>query len=251
MHGRIVLVTGGASGIGRATCAALAREGAQVLIADKDAQGARAAAAEFGSADPVALDVGDPAAWRDAMGTVSSRFGRLDGLVHCAGVSIVKPFDETTAEDWRAIQAVNLDAVFFGTQAALPLLRASDAASIVIVSSSSGLRGKRNLSAYCASKGGARLLSAALAVELAQESPPIRCNAVFPGTVDTPLVRRAMGILADDPDGAAQVQERVTGIPMGRLGLPQETAAAVLFLLSDDAAYTTGAEIAVDGGRTA
>jgi 3(or 17)beta-hydroxysteroid dehydrogenase len=249
--GKTAFVTGGASGIGRATCRLLVQEGARVVVADIDHERAGAVAAELGpAASALGLDVADPAQWANAMQAVERRFGALNVLVHCAGMSLLKTVDETTIEEWRQVHAVNLDAIFYGTKAALPLMRRSGAGSIVMVSSSSGLQGKARLPAYASSKGGVRLFGKSVAMQLAREGGAIRCNIVFPGTIDTPMVRRSFGV-GVDPAGAQAVMSQVSGIPMGRVGQPDDIAYMILYLASDESSYVTGAEMVVDGGRTA
>jgi NAD(P)-dependent dehydrogenase (short-subunit alcohol dehydrogenase family) len=249
--GKVALVTGGASGIGRATALLLAREGARVAVADIDANRARAVAAEIGAAAmALVLDVADPEAWPAAIKEIEERFGALNVLVHAAGMSLMKTVDELTVEEWRRVHAVNLDAIFLGTKAALPLMRRSGPGSIVMVSSSSGLQGKARLPAYASSKGGVRLFGKSVAMQLAREGVQIRCNIVFPGTVDTPMVRRSFG-LGDGPEEAAKLLSQVTGIPLGRIGEADDIAYMILYLASDESKYVTGAEMVVDGGRTA
>jgi NAD(P)-dependent dehydrogenase (short-subunit alcohol dehydrogenase family) len=245
MQGKAAFVTGAASGIGRASAELMAREGATVALADIDAAGVQAAARDIGQAAlAVPLDVTDPVAWKAALATAHQRFGALHALVHSAGISFMKPLEDITLEDWRRVHAINLDALFYGTQAALPLLRASGGGSVVIVSSSSGLRGKPDLTAYCSSKGGARLFAKAVAMEQARDGGLIRCNSVHPGPVDTPMVRKSF----PTPEAWARINTRV---PIGHVGQPMDIAYMVLYLASDESRYVTGAEFSADGGLTA
>jgi NAD(P)-dependent dehydrogenase (short-subunit alcohol dehydrogenase family) len=164
----------------------------------------------------------------------------------------MKDIEETSIEDWRRVNAVNLDAVFFGTKAAIPLIRRSGGlGSIIMVSSSSGLQGKPKLAAYCASKGGVRLLGKSVALHLAKEGGRIRCNVVFPGTVDTPMVRRSFGVANESPEEMKKIMTGVANIPMGHIGEANDIAYMILYLASDESKYVTGAELVVDGGRTA
>lgn len=249
--GKVALVTGGASGIGRATAMLLAREGAQVIVADIDADGARAVAAGIGPAAVAqVLDVADPDAWLAAIAAAEQRFGALNVLVHAAGMSLLKTVDELSVEEWRRVHAVNLDSMFFGSKAALPLMRRSGPGSIIMVSSSSGLQGKARLPAYASSKAGVRMFGKSLAMQLAREGGQIRCNIVFPGTIDTPMVRRSFG-LGEGPEEGAKMLSQVTGIPLGRIGEADDIAYMILYLASDESKYVTGADMVVDGGRTA
>jgi len=245
MQGKVAFITGAASGIGRASAELLAREGASVALADIDAAGLESVARAIGPAAlAIPLDVTDPLAWKGALAGAQSRFGALHALVHSAGVSLMKPLESITIEDWRRVHAINLDALFYGTQAALPLLRAGGGGSIVIVSSSSGLRGKPDLTAYCSSKGGARLFAKAVAMEQAREGGLIRCNSVHPGPVDTPMVRKSF----PTAESWARINSRV---PIGHVGQPMDIAYMVLYLASDESRYVTGAEFSADGGLTA
>ncbi len=251
--GKFALVTGAASGIGRATATLLAREGAKVVLCDVDSAGIEAAAREIGpSASAFKLDVTDPAQWDAALAHIVKTFGGINVLAHCAGVSLMKNIEETSLDDWRRVHAINLDALFIGTKAAIPLMRKADTpASIVMVSSSSGLRGKAKLAAYCSSKGGVRLLGKSVAAHLAKDNGKIRCNIVFPGTIDTPMVRKSFGVGLDEPDAERKILASTVGIPMGRLGEVNDIAYMILYLASDESKYVTGAEMVVDGGRTA
>jgi 3(or 17)beta-hydroxysteroid dehydrogenase len=252
MTGKVAIVTGAASGIGRASAELMCGEGATVVMADIDRGRLEEAAAGIGTGcHGMVLDVTDPAGWHELIRETVAACGALHALVHCAGISLVRDFEDTTLDDWRRVHAVNLESVFIGTQAALPALRASGAGSVVVVSSSSALKGKNDLAAYCASKGGSRLLSRAIAVHLAERGDPVRCNAVFPGTIDTPMVRASFGLSADDPAALDAAAQRVSPIPMGRFGRAEEVAQAILFLASDESSYMTGSELVVDGGRLA
>jgi NAD(P)-dependent dehydrogenase (short-subunit alcohol dehydrogenase family) len=251
--GKIALVTGAASGLGRASAMLLAQEGAKVVLVDIDQAGLDAVAREIGpAAMPCKLDVTDASQWDAVLENTVANFGGLNVLVHCAGISLMKTIEETSFEEWRRVNAINLDAVFLGTKAAIPVMRRSGGlASIIMVSSSSGLRGKPKLAAYCASKGGVRLLGKSVALHLARDGGRIRCNVVFPGTIDTPMVRRSFGVADDSPEEMQKIMSGVAGIPVGRLGEPNDIGYMILYLASDESKYVTGAELVVDGGRTA
>lgn len=252
MDGRSVLVTGGASGIGHAAARRLAGEGAHVTVSDADGDGAERVAAEIGG-DCVArtLDVTDERAWDAAVDAVAARHGRLDALVHSAGISFAKPITDTTLEEWRHVQAINVDGAFLGIRAALRAMRPVGRGSIVIVSSASGLKASAGASAYCASKAGVRMLADAAALECARDG--IRINTLHPAGVTTPMWTK-MPFFADlveqhGEEGAWSALSQDS--PMGRFATPDEIAAAILFLVSDESSYVTASGLVIDGGYTA
>jgi NAD(P)-dependent dehydrogenase (short-subunit alcohol dehydrogenase family) len=247
MAGKVALVTGAASplGIGYATARRLAQEGARVVLADIDAagveRGAAAIRAEGGVAAHVALNVRDEAQWEAAMAALS---GPLDVLVNNAGIALLRPIADCSAEEFDNLIAVNLRGVFLGTRAAVRAMRAGgQGGSIINASSVAGIVGANCMAAYAAAKGGIRMFSKSVAIETAPEN--IRCNSVHPGMVDTNFFHGTAEML---PDVAAAI--RAT-IPMGRLGRADEIANVILFLASDEASYVTGAEFVADGGFTA
>lgn len=235
--GRVVLVTGAASGIGWATSKALTAEGAHVVLADRDEVSGGQRAAELGDERALFthLDVADPHAWDRAIKSAVRRFGRLDGLVNNAGIGGTGGVAETTADTWRRVMSVNLDGVFYGMRAAIPVLRARGAGSIVNISSIAGLVGFKGSAAYAASKWGVRGLTTTAALELGEHG--IRVNSVHPGSIATPLTEN--------------LTRGIGQIPAGRVGHPDEIAALVVHLISDESRFTNGASIAVDGGETA
>jgi 3(or 17)beta-hydroxysteroid dehydrogenase len=239
---KVALVTGGASGIGRAAAARLADAGFLVVVTDVDPAGQRVAAAIPGAMF-VEHDVADEPAWERAIQSVLDAHGRLDVLVNNAGLPLVGAVTETTLKDWRALMAVNLDGVFLGTKHGVRAMRRhGDGGSIVNVSSTSGLVGAPFSSAYCASKGGVRLFTKAVALECAAEA--IRVNSVHPGPVRTPLWRKVGLGPEAEPAIAAST-------PLGRMAEPEEVADAILYLASDSSRYVTGSELVIDGGFTA
>lgn len=253
VKGKVALITGGASGIGRACALRLAEEGAVVVLTDlQDDLGTRTLAdiaAAGGSAEYLHHDVTLEDAWIDVIAGVRDRHGRLDVLVNNAGIGIAASIVEMTLDDWRRQQAVNLDGVFLGIKHGIPLLRDSGGGTIINVSSVAGIKGSPMLAAYNATKGGVRLLTKGVALECAQSGWKIRVNSVHPGVIDTPIwaapgaALLAGGANAVDIDAMAEAT-----VPWGHVGRPADIANGVLFLASDESAYMTGTELIIDGG---
>lgn len=232
---RIALVTGAAGTIGAAIGDRLSTEGGTVIRADRVAAGP----------DAIVLDVTDEKAWDDAAVHCSTCFGRLDVLIHCAGVLRGGMIEETTTEDWQAQFAVNVTGAFLGSRAMLPLLRRGQGANVVSVASVVGLRGNSGMVAYSASKGGLIAMTYAMALDHAAEG--LRFNCVCPGTIEGAMVEM---LFADRPDREAARAASIARHPMARYGRAEEVAAAVAFLASDEASYITGIALPVDGGRS-
>lgn len=235
---RVVLVTGAAGTLGRAISAAISAAGGVPVRSDL--------AGRDGMDLP--LDVTSETDWQAAIAAIERTHGRLDGLVNNAGIAVLGDVEQTTLADWRRVQAVNVDGVFLGCKYAMPLLGKSAAPAIVNLSSVSGLVGGANLAAYNASKGAVRLLTKSVALSGARKSPPVRCNSVHPAFVESDMVDQ-IAATARDPKRA---QERMRAdIPLGRMARPEEVAGAVVWLLSDAAAFMTGSEFVLDGGLVA
>ncbi len=238
LAGKVALVTGAASGIGAATVAAMAREGAVVVGADLAAP-----------AGGIVLDVTDEGQWQAGIDGILGRHGRLDILVNNAGIGFNRLIVDMTLDDWRRVQAVNLDGVFLGCRAAFRVMKDQPGGgSIVNVSSILGLIGQPETSAYSAAKGGVTLLTKSLALEAAQQNWPIRVNSVHPAYVQTAMIDQAIA-RSDNPDRFRRHLERMQ--PVGRMATPDEIAAGIVFLASDEASFVTGTQLAVDGGLTA
>ncbi len=236
LTGRKILITGGASGIGRATCALFVQEGASVVVLDRNI-------ANIADVRTIAADVSDTGSVTRAMQEAAQVLGGLDGLVNAAGVFINKDLMGTDAQTWNTTIAVNLTGTFLCVQAAVPLLRQAAQATIVNLASGVGLLPTGGGStAYVASKGGVIAMTRALAAELA---PGIRVNAVCPGAVETPMTD---GTLRDAAGGI--IPAIVNRYALGRPAAPEEIAAAILFLTSHESSFVTGVNLAVDGGRT-
>ncbi|MBL8773559.1 MAG: SDR family oxidoreductase [Phenylobacterium sp.] len=258
MAGKVALVTGAAGGIGRACALLLAREGARVFAGDVDMEGlaGTAALARDGDAvETVRLDVTSEDDWAEVVGRISAAAGALHVLVNNAGLCISAQLLETTNDVWRRQMSVNLDGVFFGTRAAMPLLARAGGAAVVNVSSVAGLDGLPGLSAYCATKGGVRLFTKAVALECAQARNGVRVNSVHPGAIETPIWVKMQNDGRLDPgsnsaealmDATRQAAAEAT--PLGFAGLPEDIAEGVLYLCSDAARFVTGAELVIDGG---
>jgi NAD(P)-dependent dehydrogenase (short-subunit alcohol dehydrogenase family) len=251
LAGRVALVTGAASGIGAAVARLFAGAGAVVYCADLNHLGARATArgiATQPAAVPLPLDVRDEEAWSAALATIQRAHGRLDALVHCAGISAAGPLPDTTLAEWRRVLAVNLDGSFLAVAHGMRAMRRSGGA-IVLLGSASGIRAAAGAAAYSTSKAGVRMLVQAAAKECREQGLPIRINLVSPAGVRTPMWR-AMPFFQDlvTQHGSEDAAFAALAGPGGRFAQPEEIAQAVLFLVSDAAGHITGVELPVDGG---
>jgi 3(or 17)beta-hydroxysteroid dehydrogenase len=249
---KVALVTGGASGIGFAAAKLFVDEGATVVVADRDEAAAKTAVAALGKGALFhRLDVTREDEWVAVTDAVARDFGRIDILVNSAGVVLFKDIEATTLDEWRALMAVNLDGTFLGCKHAVRVMKdrgGGRGGSIVNMSSVAGLIGSGNLAAYSASKGGVRLLTKSVALHCARKGYNIRCNSVHPSFADTPMLRSML----ESARNPAKLEANFTAAaPLGRLAQPIEIAHTILFLASDESAFTTGAELVVDGGLTA
>lgn len=242
LTGKRALITGGASGIGEATARLFAGAGAEVVIADLDDQRAAAVAASLPGARALHVDLTSEASVQAAF----AQLDRLDVLVNNAGIGLVGSIEETAAEDFDRLMAVNVRGVYLATRAAVPLLRAAGG-NIVNIGSVAGLVAVKRRFAYCATKGAVVAMTRQLAIEYAGQ---IRVNCICPGTVDTPFVEAYLEKYHkhEKEEVRRQLDARQ---PVGRLGRPEEIAALALYLASGQAGFVTGSIMTIDGGWTA
>jgi len=254
VEGKVALVTGGASGIGRGCAEALAREGAAVVITDVQDDKGPAVAAEItaagGRCEFLHHDTTSEDAWTKVVGEIDKRHGRLDILVNNAGIAIGSPSITTMSlDDWRKQQAVNVEGVFLGLKHALPLMRkAGNGGSIINMSSVAGLKGSPNLAGYCATKGAVRLLTKAVAMECANAKDGVRVNSVHPGIIETPIWLAIIPATPGSNAGPDLDAMSTVAVPIGVKGVPADIANGVLWLASEESRYVTGAELVIDGG---
>ncbi len=240
LDGQVAVVTGGGSGIGRATCRRMAAEGARVAVLDLDGESADTVAREVGG-PAYAVDVGDPDALRGAVDAAASELGGLSIIYNNAGTSTFNRMHEMDPGEWDRVLRVNLTGVWAGIRAAAPHLIAGGGGSIVSTASISGTRPAAGEGPYAASKAAVAALTASAALEYA---PTIRVNAVSPGMIRTTMTAPWFEFMPD------QVERFETGTPAGRIGEPEDIADVVVFLCSDLARFVTGQNIVVDGGLT-
>jgi 3alpha(or 20beta)-hydroxysteroid dehydrogenase len=232
----VAIITGGARGMGAAHARAFVREGARVVIADLLDDEGRALARQLGQAARYEhLDVTSEGDWDAVVAACIAAFGTVDVLVNNAGIGNGAPIDKVTLEAWNAVIAVNLTGTFLGIRAVAPVMKAARHGSIVNISSVEGLRGSAGLHAYVASKFGVRGLTKSVAVELGRYT--VRVNSVHPGFVVTPMT--------------AQLSFEDQQVPLGRAAAAEEVSSLLVYLASEESAYSTGAEFVIDGGMTA
>jgi NAD(P)-dependent dehydrogenase (short-subunit alcohol dehydrogenase family) len=242
-NARNIVVIGGNSGIGLSAARAFAKEGAHVVITGRAEDTLRTAAQDIGhGAIAIRSDIGDLAQIRQLFTQLTSQLGHIDVLFVNAGIGAFQAIEKVTEKDWDTIHGINLKGVFFTVQQALPLLRKGSA--IVLTGSIGALKGIPTGSVYAASKAGLRALGRCFAAELVGKG--IRVNVVSPGPTDTPIIGRTAGL---PPQAIPAIREQmIRNTPMHRMGTPEEVAAAVLFLASNESAFVTGIDFLVDGG---
>lgn len=247
MKDKVVLVTGGASGIGLATAKRFASAGCRVAIGDLNGKAAIAAAREITAAGGIAvgysLDTRSESSWKKVLTQLQKKLGPLHVVVNNAGTGSAVPLAQTTLALWRKVNAVNTEGVFLGTKLGIEAIEKAGGGAIVNISSIRGVTGYAGSSAYCASKAAVRLLSKVAALECAQAKNNVRVNCVLPGYVETPLVARNLT--------PARRKPLTQATPMGRFAQPAEIADAIFYLASPQASYITGTDLLVDGGYTA
>ena len=249
--GKVALVTGGAMGLGKADCEVLAREGAKVIVTDRDVELAHKVAAEIGG-DALALDVTDEDQWAEVIRAIGERHGGLDILVNNAGNVIFESIEECSTAHFRLHLDIHVMGTFFGCKHALPLMKhrhthvGGAGSSIINMASTAALMGYGNIPAYTAAKGAIASMTRSLAVDFQDKGYGIRVNALAPGGIETPMVRDISGRAGEDlmavPDGP---------LAADALGHPKDVAGCVLFLASDDARFLNGLVIPVDNGLDA
>lgn len=252
VKGKMALVTGGASGLGRATALLLAREGARVAVTDINAEGAQKVADEIneiadGRGYAFVHDVTSEDQWQSVLSGAVTAMGGLNVLVNNAGIGGGTTVEETDFETWKKVHAVDVDSVFLGCKYALPHMRAHAPGSIVNISSIAGLIAGHNMAAYNSAKAGVWLLSKSVALHCAKRGYRIRCNSVHPTFIDTPILDGMAASMGRD----VLLEKLARQVPLGVVGEPNDIAYAVLYLASDESKFMTGAELKLDGGISA
>lgn len=249
VSGKVAVVTGGASGIGKEACLLLAKEGAKVVVTDMDSSGASVATeiSRSGEAIFLKLDVSEEASVEKAFAEAHDRFGRIDILVNNAGITgVKKPTHEITAQEWDRVMDVNVKGVFYCTKHAIPYMKAAGGGSIINIASVIGMVAYAAAPAYVASKAAVRLMSKTDALIYAKDR--IRVNAIVPGYIWTPLIENALKAKGDVEAGKKALEALH---PVGHLGEPLDIAYGILYLASDESKFVTGSDLVIDGGYTA
>ena len=256
LEGRVAVVSGGASGIGRASAMGLAAEGARVVVADIDSDLGLQTCSDIenmgGEATFHTLDVTDEEQWRACIAATRASYGGLNILVNNAGIAVGGSILTMSLEDWQRQQAINLDGVFLGIKHGIPAMIDSGNGSVINISSVAGIKGSANLAAYNATKGGVRLLTKGVARECAVNRWPVRVNSVHPGVIETPIWDKMNPELLESGMNTMDLETMAEqAVPTGQLGKPLDIANGVVFLASDESSYMTGTELIIDGGLCA
>ncbi|MBI1181161.1 MAG: glucose 1-dehydrogenase [Alphaproteobacteria bacterium] len=246
VDGKIAMVTGAASGLGKAIAERLAGEGATVVLTDIDEKaGADVAAAIGAGATFLAHDVTSGPRWDEVMAAVERDHGRLDVMVNNAGITLMGSIEDLNYDQWRKTFDVDVDSVFWGCRAAIGLMKRTGGGSIVNMASGAGIKSSPGLCAYNAAKAAVIAATKSIALHCGEKRYGIRCNAVAPGAVRTPIIDKVLAQVAD-PD--AMLKGFEASHPIGFIGQPSDIASIVLYLASDEARFATGAVFSVDGG---
>lgn len=245
VEGKVIIVTGAASGLGAADAKLLAKHGAQVILTDVDAEGGKSIAEDVGG-EFIEQDVSDEQSWSALVEGVMNTHGKLDVLVNNAGIAPIANAETTTTEMWRKVLAVNLDGTFFGCRAAIPAMKEGGGGSIINMSSTAALVGHAPYFAYAAAKGGIRSMTKSMALHCRDTKTGIRCNTIHPGSINTPMVQESfmeLGGYELKQDADAETIRNTLGV-----GQPEDVANMVLYLASDESKHVTGAEMVIDFG---
>jgi NAD(P)-dependent dehydrogenase (short-subunit alcohol dehydrogenase family) len=250
LAGKVAIVTGAASGIGRASAIAFAREGAKILVADCNESGGRGAVAEIlsagGDANFAKVDVAKEKDVREMVDATVARWGTIDILFNNAGVVLVKSVEQMTEEEWDRVMSINVKAAFLATKHVVPIMRRNGGGAILNTGSIASFTGQVCTPAYSASKGAIALLTKSLALDLGRDN--IRVNCICPGITDTPMLREHLG---HGDEGEARIRARLSRVPLGEILRPEDVARAALYLVSQDSSGVTGVLHVVDGGLLA
>lgn len=245
VEGKIILLTGGAMGLGKADARRLIEEGGHVIITDYDEQAGSATAEELGeNCEFIHQDVTDPARWEEVIAEVEKRHGRLDVLINNAAVTVFGSIADVSYEDFKRCYTVDVDSIFLGCKTALPLM-AKTGGSIINMSSGAALSASADLAAYNSAKAAIPMLTKSIALYCAREQNDVRVNAVLPGTILTPNVQ---SVADGTPDPEATLAGFAAAQPIGRMGEPDDVAHLIVYLASDESKFATGAAFSIDGG---
>ncbi|HEY2622419.1 MAG TPA: SDR family oxidoreductase [Dyella sp.] len=251
--GKCVFITGAAGGLGSAAARMLARHGAKVFLTDVDAASAARLADEINNelgaqtAWSAAQDVRDEAVWQQVLAQAAQTMGGLSVLVNNAGIGSLGSIENITLKEWQRVMSINLDSVMMGCKYALPYLRDAQPASIINISSLAAFKVDPDYTAYNTSKAAVAMLSKSVALDCARQKIDVRCNSVHPAFIRTGIVAPFFEALGEEE----ATRKLVRGIPLKRLGEPDDVAYAVLYLASDESRYVTAAELVIDGGARA
>lgn len=244
VQGKVVIISGGASGLGLASGTRLAQEGATVILADINSEVGQEVASGIEGAFFEPLDVTSEQAWSDLIDKVVAEHGRLDVLFNCAGIVRLASIEDTTEEMWRAVHAVGTDGTFFGCKHGVRVMKAAGGGSIINMCSTASIQGGPGIVAYAASKSAIRGITKSVAVLSTQNGYGIRCNSVHPGNMDTPMLRGVQEIVRSQSPEAAQGMDKIW------VGEAEDVANMVLFLASDESRSVNGAAMVVDNTAT-